>query len=79
VEEAAFASTEDGRLAAKIAVEVVSAIMEEIRPCVKFVVVMEYVITGKKGDIVLSAAEVQYAIMENTSLTVLNANGSRVE
>jgi hypothetical protein len=33
-----------------------SVIMEDVRPCVKIVVVMGYAITGKKGDIALSAA-----------------------
>jgi hypothetical protein len=37
------------------------------------------VITGKKGDIALGAAEILYVIMAKPSITVLNANGPRGE
>jgi hypothetical protein len=47
------------------------------RPYVKSVVVMEYAITEKKGDIALNAAEVQYVFTKSTCTIVQNADGSR--
>jgi hypothetical protein len=40
---------------------------------------MEYAIMGKKGDIALNAAEVQYVFTKSTSTIVQNADGSRGE
>jgi hypothetical protein len=38
------------------------------RPCVKSVAVMEYAITGKKGDIALSVEAMAFVLMENVRI-----------
>jgi hypothetical protein len=69
--------TEGLRLAAKIAVALEYASTEGGRSCVKSVVVMEYAITGKTGDIALSAAGAHCVLTRRASTNVQNAKGSR--